>query len=382
MIQVKKIVLSLALIASFVLLIAVSISATEPMLVNKPIASPTTGVTIEPWLPPNPTPPLTPEQNQFTINFYAGWNMFSAPLKYEYSFECTPYEPCPLRVEKPIATTAFPYLNGARIVSTTCDQNAPAWYYEPSTKHYVRMPALTEGYFVRHGIGLWVKMPFACSITVEGSEFELNQFLLPGWNQVGAPLKSVSIFDVENDCEITSGPWEWSALEKKYVKSSLLKAGKGYWVKVMSACTLQEAPPQPPEPSPTPTVTPTKVRYVEEAIVCIRAPCYPRAFFVEPDGTRIPTLSKDEVLAQLRDKKVSESFLSELMKNRASWSIHANPKWKPNMVECMACGVCGGPEKYGWGYGSTKTIGLHYIWLKHVSCEGIFVEDELQVVIE
>lgn len=144
----------------------------------------------------------------YTINFAAGWNLFSVPVKsvVSSSTDCSPASP------------VFSQLNGA--------------YYDT---------AYTNG-----GIGYWVKMNSDCQANVTGTNITTNDFshLSQGWNLIGAPASSVSISDVLGTCVILSGPLYYDTstgnanVNGNYVYSSTLDPGRGYFIEVSDSCKL------------------------------------------------------------------------------------------------------------------------------------------------
>jgi hypothetical protein len=75
--------------------------------------------------------------------------------------------------------------------------------------------------------------PPAPPIPISGLVLHLD----PGWSMISTPVGSVSVDDLKGTCTFSSGPWWWNG--SSYDKPATLDPGKGYWVKVDSACTLQ-----------------------------------------------------------------------------------------------------------------------------------------------
>lgn len=147
----------------------------------------------------------------YTINFKAGWNLFSVPVTsvVSSSTDCS------------LATPVFSHLNGA--------------YYET---------AYTNG-----AIGYWIKMNSDCQTTVTGSNVTVNDFpsLSQGWNLIGAPSTSVSISDLLGTCVILKGPLYYDSFIGTYVYSSTLDPGRGYFIEVSDNCRLGSGLPPPPQ---------------------------------------------------------------------------------------------------------------------------------------
>lgn len=104
------------------------------------------------------------------------------------------------------------------------------------------------------GLGIAVKTPNACAITIEKPAFLSAQTLKleKGWNLVSVQTAGdlfTDIFDrskVRNDCDVLSGPWRYDREVGKYVKEKGLQPGEGYWIKAGNTCTIsvsQDAPP-------------------------------------------------------------------------------------------------------------------------------------------
>lgn len=117
--------------------------------------------------------------------------------------------------------------------------------YNPSKNNY---DVLTLKYmydFSMKGRGMWIYKFSKGSCYTDwkgaGSFSDFDSIVLKkGWNQVGAPSDGISMEDFKGNCKIASGPWEYSATQNKYIQSSKLEEGKGYWVYVDKDCTLQK----------------------------------------------------------------------------------------------------------------------------------------------
>lgn len=109
---------------------------------------------------------------------------------------------------------------------------------------------------VQPGRGYWVKVAFACVLTLEGDPWEGDVSLRPGWNLVGFPgLAEADIAAVfQNTIENVQQIWEFSGghLGKfaGYDVSAVptrrdiltLLPGKGYWVYAVDTVTLAAEP--------------------------------------------------------------------------------------------------------------------------------------------
>ena len=148
-----------------------------------------------------------------TINYKAGWNLFSVPVK------------------NVVATS-----------STNCSPVSPIYGY--SNGNYYQTTYTTGGN------GYWVKMNSDCSVTFTGSTITINDFptLNQGWNLIGAPSTSTNFADVIGNCNVLSGPFWYNPTTNSYIQSSTFEPSKGYFVKVSANCQLGAGlPPLPPQ---------------------------------------------------------------------------------------------------------------------------------------
>jgi hypothetical protein len=58
-----------------------------------------------------------------------------------------------------------------------------------------------------------------------------------GWNMISSPGASAPVSSLQGDCSFTGGPWWWDG--SQYQQPATIDPGKGYWVKVDRACTIQ-----------------------------------------------------------------------------------------------------------------------------------------------
>jgi len=159
----------------------------------------------------------SPPSEGVTIVLAKGWNQISVPAK---------------RLE-------------VSELAEKCDISENVWYYNSASKQYEKVSYLGAG-----SIGYWVKANADCKYTIDSpylapaSDGAFN--LKAGWNMIGAPLSATAISNMAGDCKITSGPWNYSPAASQYTYSEKLEPGKGYWVKVASACTLGSGNDMPP----------------------------------------------------------------------------------------------------------------------------------------
>ncbi|MBS3067657.1 hypothetical protein J4450_03075 [Candidatus Micrarchaeota archaeon] len=158
-----------------------------------------------------PLPPLFPEPQQlvYTLNMRRGWNLFSVPFGLNINSATTTCAFYPSNI--------FAYLPAA--LNTTRGS-----YEHPSS--------------LGVGKGYWFRTYNACTVTLSGEpeeEFQLS--LNAGWNTISVP-RSVALSDLESDCNIVRGPYEYDNAARRWNKAESLEPLKGYFVKVSGACTL------------------------------------------------------------------------------------------------------------------------------------------------
>ncbi len=176
--------------------------------------------TPSPIVTPTPTPSPTPSpqaRQQFKISIRRGWNLFSVPVYnvgYADNFDYVP--------------ARIPYLS-----QNTCNP-APAFAFVNGNYKRFEVRSLDASY------GYWFKSPFDCEMVFEGAyattpaNYVLS--LKQGWNLVTAPIQSIDFSQAleGKSCAIASGLWKWE--NGAYSKTTLLEAGKAYWVKASSQC--------------------------------------------------------------------------------------------------------------------------------------------------
>ncbi len=92
---------------------------------------------------------------------------------------------------------------------------------------------------VRNGVGYWLKFPATDSLVVAGDVRNTEvATVVPGWNMVGGPSLAVPL-----DSVVTTPPGilagNFFEYFSGYASVPVLRPGKGYWVKVNQAGTLQ-----------------------------------------------------------------------------------------------------------------------------------------------
>ena len=169
-------------------------------------------------IPGSPAPTPAPTTNQTagttTIRFQQGWNMFS-----------------------------LPYANAR--YTTTCNSFAlgDMWTYDAVQGMYVNPTTLNPG------TGYWFYADNACSLTVTGDAYAMEEKLHAGWNQIGAGSTAVPFDSIKGTCDIVKGPWEYNAADVQYERAQNMEPGKAYFVKVKGDCqfTTRLSPPPVPD---------------------------------------------------------------------------------------------------------------------------------------
>lgn len=137
-----------------------------------------------------------------------GWSMISFPFS---SYSLTPSDPvCVLAV----------------------------FSFNPSTGAYAKANISR----LEAGRGYWVYSDTSCGFKVTGTPYMRQDFsasLSSGWNLIGAPSEyGVAFLPLKGTCTVKSGPWYYDPALKDYRRVTKLEPGKGYWLKVDSACSL------------------------------------------------------------------------------------------------------------------------------------------------
>ncbi|VVB57748.1 Uncharacterised protein [Candidatus Anstonella stagnisolia] len=132
----------------------------------------------------------------------------------------------------------------ASAISNSCSQTGSIWHYDGS--NYQRASGTLEA-----GKGYWVRVNSQCTVNTYGSAYTVTSLSMnSGWNQIGIP-SSTGSYSSSSTCSIQGGPWYYDTSSNSYQRSDIssLIAGRGYWVKASSSCTLyfgDTSPPQPP----------------------------------------------------------------------------------------------------------------------------------------
>lgn len=86
--------------------------------------------------------------------------------------------------------------------------------------------------------GFWLKVADDCQMTfsVDGKSNSFDSSFNSGWAILGSGVGSVSFDDVAGSCTSSSGPWAFE--NGKWVRSSTLTEGLGYFVKMSSSCQM------------------------------------------------------------------------------------------------------------------------------------------------
>jgi hypothetical protein len=186
----------------------------------------------------------------YKIQFSAGWNMFSFPIKPNYVYT----ESHLVSTNTVSALTNTASVDSASVESSSQTEQLPAcdsgsilsriWHY--SNGKY------QEATTFNAGEGYWVKMKYACVVYFEGQYYSpvtIDDFpkMDAGWNQIGAPAEILQFSSIIGDCNVVRGPLAYNVATKQYEASEYLNPGQGYWLNVQDSCRLGvETPPLPP----------------------------------------------------------------------------------------------------------------------------------------
>jgi len=151
---------------------------------------------------------------QFTLNLRAGWNMISFPVQ--------PNDPNP-----DVIFSGLPYY---------C-------MYKWDT-HYVLCAgtAVSNDEPVVPGVGYWVNVLAGENVVVSGTPVNsLTLSLSEGWNLIGPPLGGANIANPDDtpDNSVLPYAYTWDAENNRYVSTTDLVAGAGYWVNTLNSCVLR-----------------------------------------------------------------------------------------------------------------------------------------------
>ncbi len=170
---------------------------------------PTSVTTMPPTTSPTTTVAASPSAVTFTLHLRPGWNLLSVPLLYSSE------------------------------VNTTCNSEiqSPVWQLQGG--QYLR------SYNTEGGNGYWLKLSDSCSVTFSGQPITSAQLpsLSEGWNLIGALNYSAPFNSIAGSCKAVVGPMSFDPSSGTYYNSSMISPGKGYFVKVASACSMGNAPP-------------------------------------------------------------------------------------------------------------------------------------------
>ena len=144
--------------------------------------------------------------NSFSFTYKSGWNLISPPVGVPASFFdgiC--------QVDGPILTF----------------ENGTAW----------RIIKKDETMFGGKGYFIKVKSDCGTSWGFAGS-YPYEVRLVEGWNMIGAPFnKEYDLVGLANRCDINV-LWKYDPATQKYIQTTKLKPGSGYWAYSSGNCTF------------------------------------------------------------------------------------------------------------------------------------------------
>ncbi len=152
-----------------------------------------------------PEPPKPPAPIKVSLS--AGWNLISTPL------------------------SSLVLLDGV-LSSGGCKAKSPLWHY--NGKEYESSQSLSPGW------GYWLYMKDSCEAEFKGGQLSKYPLLTlrKGWNQMGALSKPVEFKDIAGTCSRNSTIFQYNSKENKYISTTTLTPGYGYWIYAREACTL------------------------------------------------------------------------------------------------------------------------------------------------
>ena len=158
---------------------------------------------------PTTTIAAPPSSVTFTLHLHPGWNLLSVPLLYSSE------------------------------VNTTCNSEIQSPVWQLQSGQFIR------AYNTEGGNGYWLKLSDSCSVTFAGQPLTSAQLpsLSVGWNLIGALNYSAPFNSIAGNCRAVSGPMSFDPSSGTYYNTSTISPGKGYFVKVASACSMGNAPP-------------------------------------------------------------------------------------------------------------------------------------------
>ena len=173
-----------------------------------------------------------PPAEKMAISLKQGWNQVSVPTGYIVSLS---------DIQQKCGVTS-------------------AWYYDTALGQYEAATSFSGG-----TAGAWMKAGSDCTYELDAPYASTWSVpLKAGWNMIGAPAGGATLTSVAGDCSIASGAWNYAPSAGQYIYSSSLEPGKGYWVKVAGACTLQGTGDMPPA-APTETAQGTTAQATQPA---------------------------------------------------------------------------------------------------------------------
>ncbi|MCX6820360.1 MAG: hypothetical protein NT016_00150 [Candidatus Aenigmarchaeota archaeon] len=146
-----------------------------------------------------------------TISLKSGWNLMSQPFS---TFS---------------------------IISNTCTLKANLFGYDPVNKIYFAVTSLANTVGAN---GYWIYVAGDCAITFSGTQ-QASIPLLQGWNMVGGvDAAGTTANQIKSACSINipSNPgasiFLYDPSIRTYASATTLAQGRGYWVNVLSPCTV------------------------------------------------------------------------------------------------------------------------------------------------
>jgi hypothetical protein len=109
------------------------------------------------------------------------------------------------------------------------------WRLNTSGTYWAQLHVLAPNDIISNKASFTLTCPASAPPVSSSNTLDLS----PGWNMISSPFSSVPLSSLQGNCLVTGGPWWWNG--SSYQQAATIDPGKGYWVKVVSACTMQAA---------------------------------------------------------------------------------------------------------------------------------------------
>ena len=205
------------------------------------------------------------------------------------------------------------------------------WRYDsnPGWRWYLsNAPEISNLWEMESGIGYWIEITEACSLTIEGTQPQTAISLSAGWNLVGYGSRTS---DYIADC-MTSiagqyiSVWEYDAVDgwQWYLAAApgssnldSMRPGYGYWIEALTACTWDIGEGAPLSP---PSIPVARKRYIPS-----EKPDIPYVVWgnLEVDGVKVTRSARNApvVLLKMGDEVLSSYQLGSVSQHGDSYAL-------------------------------------------------------------